>query len=274
MRHVTLAMAMLAVVALAGSAAMAQGGPPAGGSQPGAGARGGAGPFAQLDLTADQKAKIETIMKAAREKASAAEAPEAKREIMKAAMEDVKKNVLTEEQRKKLASMPARRGFGVDLPLGQLDLTADQKAKIETIMKAAREKAAAAEGREAKMEIMKAAREDVVKNVLTEEQRKKLASLRDLAGERMVMRRLERVNLTAEQKGKVEEILKAAKASAEKADGPEAKGAVLRAAMEDIKKNVLTEEQRKKLESMPGRGGRGGRGGQDGAGSPPAPTVP
>ncbi|MCY2925489.1 MAG: hypothetical protein NT031_08625, partial [Planctomycetota bacterium] len=199
MRTVIVAMAMLAGLALTGSSALAQGGP--GGGQGGQGGRGGMGamgPLSQLDLTADQKAKVEEIMKAAREKASVATTPEAKREIRQAAMEDIKKNVLTDEQRKKLASLPpVGRG---DLPLAQLDVSADQKAKIEAIMKAAREKAAAAEGRPAKREIMKAASEDVVKNVLTDAQRTKLAELRARAGERMIMGRLEKLTLTDEQK--------------------------------------------------------------------------
>ena len=268
MRHVMIAVAMLGALALAGSAAMAQDGPPAGGGQPGARpGRGGAGPFAQLDLTADQKTKIEAIMKGAREKAAAAETPQAKQEIRKAAMEDIRKNVLTADQVKKLETMRANRPFGGP-PFGELGLTPEQKAKVEEILKAAKANAEKAQTPKEKGEIIHAAVEDIKKNVLTADQLKKLAELPG-PGERMIMRRLEQVNLTDEQKAKVKGILTAAKAGAEKADGFEGKRAVLTAAMDDIKKNVLTEEQRKKLESLPGPGARGGRRGAGGTGTPP-----
>ncbi|MCY2932435.1 MAG: hypothetical protein NTV86_23655 [Planctomycetota bacterium] len=261
MRYAVVAMAMVAVLALVGTTAMAQDGQPPAGAR---GGRGGGNPFAQLDLTAEQKTKVEGILKASREKADKAETPEAKREIRTAAMEDIKKNVLTEEQRTKFEAMQVARESG--LPLSELALTAEQKAKVAELVKAAREKAAKAENPQARREIMAALREEIRKNVLTDEQRAKLATLPGPM-ERMVTGRLDRLGLSDDQKAKVKGILTAARAAAEKAEGMEAKRAVFTAAMDDIKKNVLTEEQRKKLEAMPARGGRGGRGGQ---GGPPA----
>ncbi|NLW86874.1 MAG: hypothetical protein GXY38_08370 [Planctomycetes bacterium] len=67
------------------------------------------GPFAQLNLTDEQRAKIREIMSQAQEDASEAKTPEERRKIMADAMEKTR-NVLTDEQKEKLAQMRKGRG--------------------------------------------------------------------------------------------------------------------------------------------------------------------
>ena len=137
----------------------------------------------RLELTEDQQAEIEAIMATAKEQAEAAETREAKWEIMKAAFEQVKTEVLNEEQQAKVDQMFQRgggdrsRGGHGQRMAEALGLTEDQQAQVEAIMTAAREEAGAAETREAKMEIMKAAFEQVKTEVLTEEQQAKAEEL-------------------------------------------------------------------------------------------------
>ena len=147
--------------------------------------------FAALDLTEEQKTAIAEIRENARVEAEAAETPEARREIMQAAHEEVK-SVLTDEQVEKLEQLPpgAPRGrggpgrghmgigprgpyAGPDGPLAALDLTEEQQAAITEIRENARTEAQTAETREARQEIMQAAHEEVL-SVLTDEQIEKL----------------------------------------------------------------------------------------------------
>ena len=79
----------------------------------GDGARGGHGQrmAEALELTEDQQAQVEAIMSAAHEAAGAAETREAKMEIMTAAFEQVKTEVLTAEQQAKAEELhQAHRG--------------------------------------------------------------------------------------------------------------------------------------------------------------------
>lgn len=65
----------------------------------------------RLDLTPEQHAKVELILQEARKQAQACEEAAQKRQIMQAAHEKIRTEVLTEEQRQKLAQMrPGRDG--------------------------------------------------------------------------------------------------------------------------------------------------------------------
>ncbi|MHC4562604.1 MAG: hypothetical protein ACYS8X_07520 [Planctomycetota bacterium] len=74
--------------------------------------RKGAGMFLRgLDLTEEQQAQVKGIMAEAKKKGEAAETPETKKEIMKAARKKVFDEVLTDEQREKAEKRrDARRG--------------------------------------------------------------------------------------------------------------------------------------------------------------------
>jgi Spy/CpxP family protein refolding chaperone len=59
----------------------------------------------KLDLTAQQKAEVKAILKAAHEKAQNATDPAAKRQIFKDAMKKIIRTVLTDAQREKLKEL-------------------------------------------------------------------------------------------------------------------------------------------------------------------------
>src|ERR1035437_7985567 len=82
-----------------------------------------------LNLTDDQKAKVKDILKTARADAVKASDKDAKKAIWKAAFEDIRKNVLTDEQRTKLQQLHQRREN-----IKALNLTDDQKVKIREII--------------------------------------------------------------------------------------------------------------------------------------------
>ncbi len=152
-------------------------------------------PFEVLDLTDEQQAAIAEIRETARADAEAAETRETRHEIMQAAREEIL-SVLTEEQIEKLEQLRSRKPWGQGGPgkghhgqgprgpfsghgdpLAYLDLTEEQQAAIAEIRENAKTEAEAAQTREARHEIMQAAREEVL-SVLTDEQIEKLEQLR------------------------------------------------------------------------------------------------
>ena len=142
------------------------------------------GALRRLDLTEEQRGKVKKIMAEAKAKAKEAESAEDKQKIMSAATENIRKDVLTEAQRKKLAELrdkPARGGARGGMFKG-LDLTEEQQKKIDAIRAAGRKKVQEADGREAKRAAQRAMREQV-NAVLTEQQREKLKK-RVRAGQR------------------------------------------------------------------------------------------
>lgn len=125
-----------------------------------------------------------------------------------------------------------------------LGLTDAQQTQVRDILKAARADAVKAADPAAKKAVWKAALDKIKADVLTDAQRAKLVRMHRMHG---VVKGLD---LTADQKAQVREILKTARADAAKAGTPEAKKAVLKAAFNKIKKDVLTDAQRQKLEQM------------------------
>jgi Spy/CpxP family protein refolding chaperone len=96
--------------------AASQSGAAGGGGYGGAGGgRGGSGRMqallGQLDLSADQKSKVQQIMSAARDKAQASDDPDARREAMRDAMTQVQA-LLTPAQKAKLAQLRAAQAGG------------------------------------------------------------------------------------------------------------------------------------------------------------------
>ncbi|KKM81090.1 hypothetical protein LCGC14_1333320, partial [marine sediment metagenome] len=115
--------------------------------------------------------------------------------------------------------------------------------------------------------------------LLNDEQKEKfkkfLLRRRRAAGGIMAFRgALRRLDLTAEQKAKVAEIFKAAEAAAKGAEDRKDKAAIIRKAVKDVTENVLTDEQKAKLEKMrQRRGGPGGGPGRRGPGGGPLAQV-
>jgi len=164
--------------------------------------------FERVGASAEQMAKAEAIMKEASEKAAAAQTPEEKMTIRREAMENIRNNVLTEEQRAKMHK-PGADGHNIMAMLDQVGASAEQKTKAEAILKDAHEKAAAAQTPEEKKTIWREAMENIRNNVLTEEQRAK--THKPGADSHNIMAMLDKVGATAEQKTKAETILKEAK---------------------------------------------------------------
>lgn len=130
----------------------------------------------KLNLTDQQKQQVQAILDKAKADAAAAPDPQAKREIHKAAWQDIRTNVLTEPQREQLAQM--HHGHGRMGVLGQLNLTADQKAQVKTIFQQARTDAANATDPQAKKDIHKQAWQKVRTEVLTDAQRQQLDQMK------------------------------------------------------------------------------------------------
>ena len=140
----------------------------------------GARAMEQLGLTDEQKKKAKEITDAAMEAAKGKSFQE-RGEIMRKARDQINKEVLTDEQRKKLESLRPQGpgGFGGRFdPYAGLDLTDAQKEQVKKINDEAREKASKAEGFEARREVMQAARKKITDEVLTDAQRKKLEERR------------------------------------------------------------------------------------------------
>ena len=201
--------------------------------------------FSQLELTDEQKEQMQAIMAAARQQ--------------------IHDDVLTDEQRVKLEELKQARGEEMLTRMTERHgLTAEQVEQVRAIMTAAHEQAEAADSREDKWEIMKAAFEQIKTEVLTDEQRAAAEEHRQGRRHQFLTRIAEFLEMTEDQKAQAEAILTAAKAEAEAAETREAKWEVMRAAFEQIKAEVLTDEQRERAEQFHQRrgghhGGRHGR---------------
>jgi Spy/CpxP family protein refolding chaperone len=136
--------------------------------------------FRRLDLTADQKAQVKAILQQARTAAQSATDPQAKHQIHQAAFQKIKDTVLTDQQRTKLAQI--HQGQMHRAMFRQLDLTADQKAQVKTIMQQARTAAQSATDVSAKHQVWKDAFAKVKDTVLTDQQRTRLAALQAQRG--------------------------------------------------------------------------------------------
>jgi Spy/CpxP family protein refolding chaperone len=227
--------------------------------RPGPGGRGPYGPLCNwqddttpplmlgiLDLTDEQKETITNLVEESRAKLHA----------------DIEA-VLMDEQVGKLQQL---RDENENRPFAGLDLTEEQKTAIAEIREKARADAEAAETREAGLDIMQAAHDEILA-VLTDEQIEKLEQLRASRpygpgkpgrGYPAVGPRgsyagpdgpLAALDLTEEQEALIAEIRENARADAEAAETREARREIIQAAHDEIL-SVLTDEQIEKLEQL------------------------
>ncbi len=254
-RKWTIATVVLLTVAIGAPALFAFAAKTAGGAHERAeGAKGGhhAGAggdmFRSLDLTEEQREAAKEIMSAAREQAKDVEDHQKRRGIMREAFGKIKQEVLTDEQREKLAKM-REHGSRQSRPwaiFARLKLTDEQRGEMKEILDAAREKAKDVEDPQKRRGIMLEACGKVKQDVLTDEQREKLGKMwkHRAQGERRwgeghgsadrgMFRSLD---LTDEQREAIREIMEAAR--------------------EKISNEVLTAEQRKKLQELREKGSR------------------
>lgn len=146
----------------------------------------------------------------------------------------------------------------------ELQLTADQQAQIKQIVDTHRQEVenvlkAGGEGVRAKVQgLRKKLLDDIVAALTTPEQKAKFERIRQniLEGPRPLANLVERVkaalaklDLTPEQKTAVDKVVADAIASSAAAEG-DAKEAVWRQAIQDLKTRVLTPEQTKKFEEL------------------------
>ncbi|MCY2925159.1 MAG: hypothetical protein NT031_06915 [Planctomycetota bacterium] len=233
----------------------------------------------RLGLSDEQRVKVKALIAAAEVSVQKASVPADRHKIWMDAFEDIQKNVLTPEQRSRLSAQPmaARPGAGLASMLMTVGLSKDQEQKIGAMISEAEAKGANAKTSDEKHLIWLTALEDIKKSVLTEEQRKKLEGGSGMPpghgggmggmppghgggmgggmggggdGTEPVMEMLESVGLTPDQKAKSKAILEAATARATTMPaGEKDTHAVWKSALDEIRRTVLTDEQRQKLPS-------------------------
>lgn len=159
--------------------------------------------------------------------------------------------VLTKEQTGKVQALLNLKPRSGAAPtkfhyLGQLGLTAEQKAKIKPIMAEARLAREEVGHNKAKGDPMTKAWERIVKEVLTDKSRKKLAELEKAVRMRVARSMLRGVKVSDEQWKKIDAIWKVAYQKAE--ENPTARHAIYQQAQQQVATKVLTAAQRKALQ--------------------------
>jgi len=131
----------------------------------------------KVSLTAEQKTKVAEAIKAA-DADAAAKADEAPRIYQEAAAKITA--LLTDEQKAKLNQLRQAQMLEaqVDRMLENVALTAEQKAKVQTLLEKAQKDAAAAEDAQARRAVTQKLMESIRNDVLSEEQRSKLPAPR------------------------------------------------------------------------------------------------
>ncbi len=213
----------------------------------------------QLDLTDAQKEQIKGIMKDAHEQAKASKDQKAKREIMKTALKKVHDEVFTDAQRTKAKELRRKHH-----PLAGI-ATDEQMDKADDIMMAAGEEIVKAKTPKERQAILKAARDKINNEVLTEEQRKKLDEQRKQRREKVRDKFLAGLGLTEEQQAKADKILDDAHKKAMSTDDHIERQMIMLQAHKQIRDEVMTEQQRNKFKEMGkrGLGPKGRRGPKD-----------
>jgi Spy/CpxP family protein refolding chaperone len=239
----------------------------------------GRGPWAELNLTDEQKAKAREIRQSYAEKIRAAEGREAKREVIQKMHEELKA-LLTEEQQATIQAhrqkMQAQRKQDMAKRHAriakQLDMTEEQQAKAKAIRESYAEKIRAAEGRDAKAELVKEMHKEL-KGLLTEEQKAKAAEMWKNRRQGRRQEFMKALDLTDEQKAKGKAIRQSYREKIQAAETPQAKRELVRKMHQELKA-LLTEEQLEKLKDMPRPHGRRRPGRRDGKGGGPTAAEP
>ncbi|MDY6914190.1 MAG: Spy/CpxP family protein refolding chaperone [Planctomycetota bacterium] len=158
-------------------------------------------------------------------------------------------DVLNDEQLAEVKKCFARhrRRFAHGLEtLQQLDLTDKQKAEVKEILDAARKKAEKLDDVEEKKKVRRAAFQKIKTKVLTDEQRKRLETMKRRAGDR-ARDAFAKLDLSDKQKAEMNEISKAAHLRAAEAETHAQRREIMRDSFRKIVEDVLTDEQREQL---------------------------
>lgn len=129
----------------------------------------------ELKLSDEQKRKVQAIFEEAKKQADVATDPAQKEKIRAAAIEKIKKEVLTQEQADAADRLEAIHRLVVTF--GKLNLSDDQKQQVKTIMDQAKEQAQKAVNAREKQMIFQQAFRKINDTVLTAEQQAKLKEI-------------------------------------------------------------------------------------------------
>jgi hypothetical protein len=241
-----------------------------------------------LGLSDEQQAKAKTILADAEAQAGKTDDEQLQQSLRKDAMDRIAETVLTDEQKQQFLQTAqrgrrgGRGGRGGEGEGGRrgpnLQLTDEQQTQRDEIMQAAREQARNAEDRGERRRIMGEAMRKVHDEIFTDEQRQQL---------RQQMRQnspLGRMGASEEQMDQAETIMRDAREKAREVESREERREIFRAAMQRVRDEVLTEEQRQQMQEMRrerqenGEQRRGRRrqrreNRQDGQQDPPAPET-
>ena len=230
----------------------------------------GQGGLKQLNLTEEQQEKVRAILQDAHDQANKADSPEVRRQLMQDAFVKIEGTVLTPEQIEKFKTLKeqaiARGGeAGRDGPRHRrgagLNLTDEQNAQRKAIMDEARATARQAESREEKRAILREATAKVHQDVLTDPQREQLKQQMKQRMARQRHKRIaERLGLSEDQQARIQDILSSAREQARQVEDRQQRREIMKQARKKVHAEVLTDEQRKKLEQHRQRHrGRGNR---------------
>lgn len=195
----------------------------------------------KLDLTDEQEQKIKAILKDAREDAQKADTPKEKEKIWADAIEEIKKDVLTESQAKKFDRITRRVKIRRKIwhALASLKLTDDQRKKIAEIRKEYREKIAQVKPKE-RWALISKMHEEIL-SVLTDEQKEQLKEMR----EKFVKHVADILDLTDEQREQIKKIRDKYREKIANAKGEERRR-LIKQMFQEID-SVLTDEQKAKI---------------------------
>lgn len=244
----------------------------------------GAKSLQKVGLNGEQMTQANTIMDEAKVQASKTDDPAVKDALMRDAMARVRNSVMTDEQKTawdatqkrptirrqrrddgktKEQSSKGETGEKKDRPRrrggwGGVELSEEQQKQMTAIREKAKEAMKSAETREEKMAVWREAHQEM-KDVYTDEQKEQMTAAREKARKEGTERFMKAIEATDEQREAFTEIMADARKAAEETDDWGEKREIYRETFETLKKEVLTEEQVKKMEEMRKNRGRGRR---------------
>lgn len=219
----------------------------------------------RLKLTDTQRNQIKAILTEADAQGKKTDDKAVRDKVMDEALVKIKETILTEEQRKKLSAVAARRSAlrakasaekgekgkgekgkgegrrGRGGPFG--DMSEEQRAEMKKTWEDTREKLASAKTREERMKIISEAREKFMSS-MTDEQKAKLTEFRKKHDPMM------KLGMNEQQRTESMAIMTKAGEEARGAESREDRHKIFEAAKKKVYDEVLTDDQKKKADEM------------------------
>ena len=130
----------------------------------------------RIELTDAQKDHVWQVLQAAKAQVKATEDANKRMELIRGAYDKIKSEVLTAEQRTKLEELMQRPGRPLQTRFMGVELTLAQTQQAEAIRREATTKARDVQDREERRKIMQESTQRIMKEVLTDEQRRQIES--------------------------------------------------------------------------------------------------